>query len=208
MDFALKGDWPGRFGFVKFKLHAGFFNGDKAYFIRTDASDKAYAEANNLVFVPLLGGVPSVPGVASKLYLFEGGSPDQLPVLSTAPSQENYSPLWQLHKVTPKGNTPYDSEEKLKAAESSGDVTIEAQSLFVNYPVVKWPGGELSVDKDKKEYLGTGQLLEPVIRPADGRSNCTSLPRQPLHRHRHLRRAHGADDVRGRRRAGAETLEE
>jgi hypothetical protein len=162
VDFALKGDWPGRFGFVKFKLHAGFFNGDKAYFIRTDASDKAYAEANNLVFVPLLGGVPSVPGVASKLYLFEGGSPDQLPVLSTAPSQENYSPLWQLHKVTPKGNTPYDSEEKLKAAESSGDVTIEAQSLFVNYPVVKWPGGELSVDKDKKEYLGTGQLLEPV----------------------------------------------
>jgi len=162
LDFALKGDWPGRFGFVKFKLHAGFFNGDKAYFIRTDASDQALAEANKLVFVPLLGGVQSVPGVASKLYLFEGGSPDQLPVLSTAPSQENYSPIWQLHKVTPKGNTLYASEEKLKAAEASGDVTIEAQSLFVNYPVVKWPGGELSVDKDKKEYLGTGQCLEPA----------------------------------------------
>src|SRR3989304_6256089 len=89
LDFALKGDWPGRFGFVKFKLHAGFFNGDKAYFIRTDASDKAYAEANKLVFVPLLNAVQSVPGGASQLYLFEGGSPDQLPVLSTAPSQEN-----------------------------------------------------------------------------------------------------------------------
>ncbi|HLB48456.1 MAG TPA: hypothetical protein VJL59_15730 [Anaerolineales bacterium] len=162
LDFALKGDWPGRFGFVKFKLHAGFFNGDKAYFIRTDASDKAYAEANKLVFVPLLNAVQSVPGVASQLYLFEGGSPDQLPVLSTAPSQENYSPVWQLHQVTPKGDTLYDSEEKLKAAEASGDVTIEAQNIFVNYPVVKWASGELSVDPDKKEYLGGGQLLEPV----------------------------------------------
>jgi len=33
------------------------------------------------------------------------------------------------YKVTPKGNTLYDSEEKLKAAESSGEVTIETQSL-------------------------------------------------------------------------------
>jgi hypothetical protein len=49
MDFALKGDWPGRFGFVKFKLNAGFFDGDKAYFIRTDASDKAFADANKSV---------------------------------------------------------------------------------------------------------------------------------------------------------------
>jgi len=162
LDFALKGDWPGRFGFVKFKLHAGFFDGDKAYFIRTDASDQAFATANKLVWVPLLNGVQSVPGVASRIYLFEGGSPDQLPILSTAPSQENYSPIWQLHKVTPNGNTLYDSEEKLKATESSGDVTIEAQPIFVNYPVVKWPGGELSVDQDKKEYLGTGQCLEPV----------------------------------------------
>ena len=162
LDFALKGEWPGRFGFVKFKLHAGFFNGDKAYFIRTDTSDKNFAEANKLVWVPLLNAVQSVPGVASKIYLFEGGSPDQLPVLSTAPSQENYSPVWQLHKVTSKGSTLYDSEEKLKAAESSGEVTIEAQSIFANYPVVKWLGGELSVDADKKEYLGGGQCLEPV----------------------------------------------
>jgi hypothetical protein len=162
LDFALKGNWPGRFGFVKFKLQAGFFDGDKAYFIRTDASDKAFADANKLVWVPLLNGIQSVPGVASRLYLFEGGAPDQLPVLSTAPSQENYSPIWQPHTVTPKGNTLYNSEEKLKAAESSGDVTIEAQTIFVNYPVVKWPGGELSVDQDKKEYLGTGQCLEPV----------------------------------------------
>jgi hypothetical protein len=162
MEFGFTGDWPGRFGFVKFKVHAGFFNGDQAYFIRADTSDKAFADANKLVWAPLLAAIQSVPGVPSKLYLFEGGSPDQLPVLSTAPSEKNYSPIWQLHTVKTTSRTVYDSEEKLKAAESSGQVSIEAQTIVVNYPVIKWPGGELSVDQDKKDYLGTGQCLEPI----------------------------------------------
>jgi len=162
LDFALRGDWPGRFGFVRFRLNAGFFNGERAYFIRTDGSDQAFAEANGLVFVPLLNAAQGVEGVAAKLYLFEGGSPDQLPVLSTVPSQENYSPLWQIHRVTPKGTTLYDAEDSLLAAGSSGDVTIEAQPIYVNYPVVKWAGGEMSVDAEKREYLGGGQCLEPV----------------------------------------------
>jgi len=32
----------------------------------------------------------------------------------------------------------------------------------VNYPVVKWPGGEMPVDTERTVYLGGGQLLEPV----------------------------------------------
>jgi hypothetical protein len=162
LDFALKGDWPGRFGFVKFRLHAGFFNGEKAYFIRTDASGKAFAEAEKLAFVPKLGAAERAPGAAANLYLFEGGASDQLPVLSSAPPQEDYSPLWRVHRVRPSDATLYDSEEKLQAAAQAGKVTIESQTLYVNYPVVKWPGGELSIDQDKEEYLGTGQLLEPV----------------------------------------------
>ncbi|MGD9685124.1 MAG: hypothetical protein AB7W16_28485, partial [Candidatus Obscuribacterales bacterium] len=35
-------------------------------------------------------------------------------------------------------------------------------NIVVNYPVVKWPGGELPVDTKKDSYLGTGQLLQPV----------------------------------------------
>jgi len=162
LDFALNGDWPGRFGFVKFKLNAGFFRGEQAYFIRTDSSDPTFAEANGLVYVPLLNAAQGVENVASKLYLFEGGSPDQLPVLNTVPSQENYSPLWQIHSVTSNGATVYDSEDSLLAAQAGGDITIEAQTIYVNYPIVKWPGGEMSVDPEKREYLGGGQCLEPV----------------------------------------------
>lgn len=162
LEYELEGDWPGRFGFVKFRLHAGFVNGDKAYFIRTDGSDDAFASDNGLVQVPLLGMAGNVPGAASTLYLFEGGAPDQLPVLSSAPPQENYSPLFRVRRVTPTGQTLFDSEEKIQAAASAGEVSVEDTDVFVNYPVVKWPGGELSVDTEKREYLGGGQLLEPV----------------------------------------------
>ncbi len=163
MDFALNGDWPGRFGFVRFRLHAGFFNGQQAYFIRTDASDQAFAEANGLVWAPKLNvAADQAKDAAANLYLFEGGAPDQLPILSAVPGQDAYSPLWRLHRVKANGSAVYDSEDTLKAAAQAGEVTIEEQNIFVNYPVVKWPGGELSVDTDKTTYLGTGQCLEPI----------------------------------------------
>ncbi len=161
-DYALKGDWLGRFGFVKFKLHAAFANGERAYFIRTDSSDQAFAEANKLVFAPLLNAAERAKSGVSNLYLFDGGAPNQLPIINTIPNQPNYSPLFRVHRVKPKGTTLYDSEAKLLAAAQSGDLSIERQRIFVNYPVVKWSGGELSVDAEKKEYLGGGQLLAPV----------------------------------------------
>jgi hypothetical protein len=162
LDFSLKGDWPGHFGSVQFRLNEGFFNGEKAYFIRTDASDEAFAAENGLVNVVLLTAAENVPEVASSIYLFEGGSPEQLPVLGSVPSQENYSPLCRIYRVSADGSTLYDSQESLKAAESSGEVTVETTNIFVNYPVVKWPGGEMTVDEERLEYLGGGQLLEPV----------------------------------------------
>ena len=162
LDFGFEGDWPGAFGFVKFKLHAASYNGENVYFIRTDASDKAFADENKLVFVPLLIAGKNIPGVAAKYYYFEGGSSEQLPIMSTAPSEESYSPIWQYYKVTPNDDTVYTSEADLLAAQSSGGVTIEPQDIFVNQPVVKWPGGEMAVDTERETYLGTGQLLEPV----------------------------------------------
>lgn len=162
LDFALSGDWPGKFGFVKFRLHAGFHRGTRAYFIRTDASNKDFADANGLVFVPLLIAAQNLPGIASRIYLFDNGSAEQLPVLSTMPSQEDYSPIWQIHTVTTDQKTVYSSVEELQAAESAGEVTIAPESIYVNYPVVKWEGGELPVDEGKEGYLGGGQLLEPV----------------------------------------------
>ena len=47
----------------------------------------------------------------------------------------------------------------IRDAEAAGDVTVEALSLVVNHPVVKWADGELSVDTELTGYLGTGPLI-------------------------------------------------
>ena len=156
MDFALETDqWTGQYGFVTFKLQEGLFNGEKVYYIRTDASDPTFAEENELVFVPLLNaGV----NVAASLYEFSDGRPA---VLSTAPSEDNFTSLFRLNQVTVSDDSlTLDSAE---AIESAGDgVTIEALNVYVNYPVVKWPGGELPADPDLVETLGKGPLTEAV----------------------------------------------
>lgn len=162
LDFSLDGDWPGRFGSVRFRLQEGFYNGEKAYFIRTDGSDPDFAEENGLVSVVLLKAAENVPGAASSIYLFRNGSPEQLPVLDSVPSEANYSPVRRIYWVESDGSTIFDSAETLRAAESSGEVSVETSDIFVNYPVVKWPDGEMSIDQEKTEYLGGGQLLEPV----------------------------------------------
>jgi hypothetical protein len=162
LDFSLDGDWPGRFGRVRFRLQEGLYDSEKAYFIRTDASDPDFAEENGMVSVVLLRAAENVPDAASSIYLFRNSSPEQLPILDSVPSEENYSPVHRIYWVESDGSTVFDSAESLRAAESSGDVSVETSDIFVNYPVVKWPGGEMSVDQEKLEYLGGGQLLEPV----------------------------------------------
>jgi hypothetical protein len=51
------------------------------------------------------------------------------------------------------------SRSQIRDAASSGRVKIIATQTVVNYPVVKWPGGELPVDRERTAYLGGGQLL-------------------------------------------------
>ncbi len=158
LDYALTSDeWEGPFGFVTFRLHQALHQGEPVYFIRTDTSDPTFAEENGLVFVPLLNAGRQA---AASLYVFDDSRP---PVMDTAPSEENYTSLFQIKNVTVN-----DSEATLNTAEAveqaavDGKVTIGEEVVFVNYPVVKWPGGELPVDTEKKTYLGTGPLLAPI----------------------------------------------
>ena len=98
--------------------------------------------------------------IAASLYLFEN---DHLPVLSTSPADENFFSLFHIKRVTVSDDSlSLDSATAVEEAAANGGVTIEETGVMVNYPIVKWPGGELSVDEAKAEYLGTGQLLEPV----------------------------------------------
>src|SRR5574341_1706184 len=160
LEYALTSNqWPGAFGFVRFRLHEALVGGQSAYFIRTDGSDPAFSQENGLVNVLLLNNAAGQRFVNS-FYWFEG---DRLPVITAAPDSENYTSLFQLKKVTVGDNSlELASAEAIEQAAADGGVTVEEQSIFVNYPVIKWPGGELASDDAKEEYLGGGQLIEPV----------------------------------------------
>ena len=163
LDYLLTSDeWPGAFGSVTFRLHEGRYNGEPIYFIRTDTSEPVFAEQNKLVLVPLLAAGRDV---AAPLYIFDD---DRLPVFSRTPGEDNFTSLFQIKRVTVNDDSlALESAEAVEQAAADGQVTIEEEisegrSVFVNYPIVKWPGGELSVDEEKAEYLGTGQLVAPV----------------------------------------------
>jgi len=156
-------EWAGDFGFVEFRLHQALHDGQSAYYIRTDASEQEFATENGLVWVPLLNAATANENGTSQLYTFTDGHAEQLPVISTVPSEDDYNPAWRLHNVTFNGeSTLLDSEDAIREAEANGDVTVEASSIVVNFPVIKWTDGELQEDPDKVEALGGGPLVAPI----------------------------------------------
>ncbi len=163
IDFVLdaEGRWDGHFGSVTMTMHPGFHDDGDAWFIRTDASDLDFAEANGLVYVPLLANALRAEGSFGKIYLFDGGADDQRPVVNTVPGLTMFTPAFQVHNVTFSGNPELLSSEAaiLEAAES-GSITVEATEIIVNYPLVLWPGDGLPVDPDLVNPLGPGVLIE------------------------------------------------
>lgn len=169
LDYDIQpGNWPGAFGHVTMRLHKALHADGAAYFIRTDASDPAFAEQEGLVHVPLLNTAQG-RGAANELFL-RGEGLD--PVIRSVPPQEDYSPLFEIKRVrsnTREGDPAnLESYEHIREAEGAGVVTVEATGIFVNYPLMAWPEGALTVDEEKREYLGGGQLLEPLA-PESGR---------------------------------------
>lgn len=163
MAHALRSDrWSGDFGFVTFKLHEARVGGQPAYYIRTDASDAEFARAERLVLVPKLSGALQRNAGFGNLYVFQGAAANQPAVLSTAPHMPDYTPIFRLNRVTFRGTPkPLESAEAVMSAVAANEVTVEATSVMVNYPVVKWPGGELPSDAKREAYLGDGQLIDP-----------------------------------------------
>jgi hypothetical protein len=163
VDFRLLNDknwkWPG--GWVTLKLHAAAFNGQRVYVVRTDASDKAFAEQEKLVFVPKLAGATR-GNLHGELYLIDKGVAGQTPVVSTAPGQPDFTPLLRVNRVTWNG-TPQmlDSADAVKQAAAASTVKLETTAVIVNYPFVKWPGGELPVDTKFEKALEGGPLVSP-----------------------------------------------
>lgn len=161
-DFELTGDWEGAFGFVTFKLHRGAFDGRDVYFIRTDASDQAFASREKLVWVPKVQSVAAASGAFGNLYIVSDGVDDQPVVLSSEPGRDDYTPAWRIHEVGWSGSPrKLESVDDIERAQQAGDLSVDRTDTIVNYAVVKWSDGELPVDTERREYLGPGQLLEP-----------------------------------------------
>lgn len=162
-DFALgaEGRWPGHFGSVTLTMHPGFYDGGDAWFIRTDASDQAFAQENGLVYVPLLQNALQAPGSFGKIYLVDGGAEGQRAVVNTVPGQTTFTPAFQVHNVTFAGEaTLLDSEQAITDAVAAGTAAVEATEIVVNYPLVLWPDGGLPVDPELVNPLGPGALIE------------------------------------------------
>ena len=161
IDFELRGPYKWNGGSVRMKLSAAFVGGQKAYFVRTDASDAVFAKANGLVYVPLLNAALAAKPVAvGQLYLFPDGATGQLPVLSTVVGAPDFVSLYVVNSVRFTGAKQLlDSADKVRAAASAGGIAIEATRTVVNYPIVKWPAGELSVDPKVEKPLEGGPLL-------------------------------------------------
>jgi hypothetical protein len=162
LEFGLSSrEWPGAFGFVKLRLHRGLVDGRDVYFIRTDASDRAFARRERLVFAPKLGAL-AVGGAAGAVYVVTNGVADQPPLLSSEPGRRNYTPAWRVNEVTWRSEPQrLASTDDVAAARRDGRLAVKRTDVIVNAPVVKWSTGELAVDRKLRAYLGDGQLIEP-----------------------------------------------
>lgn len=157
LDFSLGPvDWTGDFGFVTFRLHEGKVDGESIYYIRTDTSDSSYAEEEGLVYVPLLATANGA-GIANKLYMM----PDAPAVMEFGPGHESFASLFQIVNVSPPIGRSFDSVAAIMESVEQGATTIEETTTLVNFPIIKWPGGELPVDDEFVAALGNGQLFAP-----------------------------------------------
>ena len=160
LDHALtSSDWQGAFGWVRLRLHPASIDGEEAWYIRTDASDEAYARGEGLVFVPKIAGLAGAG--AGEAYVFANGADDQPTVLSSEPGRGDYGPAWRINEVTWSGSPAMlGSADEVRAAADGGDLTIATNDVVANMPVIRWPGGGMPVDPELVEYLGGGQLIE------------------------------------------------
>lgn len=161
VDFRLRNEdgwkWPG--GWVLMKLHAGVFEGKPIYFVRTDTSDKSFAESEKLVYVPKLSA--AIDGARhGNIYIIENGTPDQAAVVSTAPGRPDFTPLLRVHRASWTGGARLiQSVAEIESEVASGALNVQDTDVVVNYPFVKWADGELPVDSQLEAALSGGPLV-------------------------------------------------
>jgi hypothetical protein len=161
VEFELRGPYTWNGGSVTLRLHEGRLDGEPIYFVRTDSSDEAFAEEEGLVFVPVLTLASQKKGGVGRIFLFGDDAADgQLPVLSTGPGTDDFTPLYKVNRVTFTADPAIlDSAKVVDDAAAAGLISVDETDIVVNYPAVKWLGGELPVDTVVEKPLEGGPLL-------------------------------------------------
>jgi hypothetical protein len=139
---------------IDIPIAKGYIDGNIAYFIATDASDKDAVSSitNNTGFpvnyAPLLNNTSD--SIRGQGYVFlngvQGEAPGgfQLPVANAVPGDKDYSPLWQTNFVKWNDNATareLKSVEEIMTAQNSGELTITETNIVVNSPAIKWRDG-------------------------------------------------------------------
>jgi len=162
VEFELRGPYKWNGGSVTMRLHEGRLDGEPIYYVRTDTSDQAFAKQEGLVHVPVLRLALDKGGAVGRLFLFDGGAEGQTTVLSTGPGRDDFTPLYHIIRAKFTGDAVLlESAEAVDAAIADGRVAVEETEIVVNYPAVKWTGGELPVDTIVEKALEGGPLLGP-----------------------------------------------
>jgi hypothetical protein len=161
---------------IDIPLSKGYIDGNIAYFIATDASDKeVISSITNYTgfpvnYAPLLAQTPNSSRGQGYVFLngIQGEGPNgfQIPVANAVPGDEDYSPLWQTNFVKWNDNATareMKSIEEIMCAQSNGESTVTETDIIVNSPAIKWQGGELQVKQNKtitdNTPYGEGQVL-------------------------------------------------
>jgi len=137
----------------------GYYNGEKVFFVHTEASDKEMAEMMTMMInFPTLhfSELNNIsPEEMAKIYVFTngihgsgpyGGGPFrfQIDVFNSIPDQMEYSQFRVPHLVTWSDNsTPriLTSVDEVLEAETNGELTIQKTANVVNVPMIVWKSG-------------------------------------------------------------------
>ena len=132
----------------------GLYQGEELFFIHTETSDPEVATLLTMMMGPQVVLVPSLAeapeSALANVYVFTNGVKGDGPfgfqadVFDSVPGDQGYSPLRSINLVTWKESaipSELRSMEKVREAETIGEVTIERPGIVVNMPILRWPGG-------------------------------------------------------------------
>lgn len=136
---------------ITLPLSKGFVDGKIAYFIATDASSKQIVSSVSnttnfkVNYAPSLADTPESSRQQGYVFINgmkgEGPLGLQMSVASALPSDEGYSPLFEINYVKWNSNATKDirvlqSVDEIVAAEKDGELTITKSNIVINSPAI------------------------------------------------------------------------